>query len=346
MLLIIEIILLVALVAAIVAYRLAQLSAQKIILIVIGLLFGSLIGSLLAIPLSSLGEPYNKFLPITVTVVLAVSMAAVFYSKHEFLNSLLPKKGDKKAKAEKVKPLKVDKNERRILVDTSAIIDGRIGDIVATGFIPGALLVPRFVLAELQNIADSEDPLRRGRGRRGLEILNEMRQNESLRLEIIEEDPVSVKEVDHKLVYLAKKHNTNILTTDYNLNRVATIEGVKILNINELANSIRAVVLPGEVMKVNVVQVGKTKNQGVGYLPDGTMIVVDSGDKLIGKEVDCEVTRIFQTVAGKMIFASPVGMKKPSRDSGKGSHPRQRHNSSQSNRRASKAPSKVIPKSN
>ncbi len=313
MLLIIEIILLVALVAAIVAYRLAQLSAQKIILIVIGLLFGSLIGSLLAIPLSSLGEPYNKFLPITVTVVLAISMAGVFYSKHEFLNSLLPKKGDKKAKTEKVKPLKVDKNERRILVDTSAIIDGRIGDIVATGFIPGALLVPRFVLAELQNIADSEDPLRRGRGRRGLEILNEMRQNDSLRLDIIEEDPTNVKEVDHKLVYLAKKHNTNILTTDYNLNRVATIEGVKILNINELANSIRAVVLPGEVMKVNVVQAGKAKNQGVGYLPDGTMIVVDSGDKLIGKEVECEVTRIFQTVAGKMIFASPVGMKKNSK---------------------------------
>lgn len=310
MLLIIEIMLIVALVAAIVAYRLAQLSAQKIILIVIGLLFGSLIGSLLAIPLSSLDEPYNQFLPITITVVLAISMAGVFYSKHEFLNGLLPKKGSKSAKQDKAKPLKLDKNERRILVDTSAIIDGRIGDIVSTGFIPGALLVPRFVLAELQNIADSNDSLRRGRGRRGLEILNEMRQNESLRLEIIEEDPVSVKEVDHKLVYLAKKHNTNILTTDYNLNRVATIEGVKILNINELANAIRAVVLPGEVMKVNVVQAGKTKNQGVGYLPDGTMIVVDSGDKMIGKVVDCEVTRIFQTVAGKMIFATPVSMKR------------------------------------
>jgi uncharacterized protein YacL len=132
-----------------------------------------------------------------------------------------------------------------------------------------------------------------------------MRLNDVLQLEIIEEDPKDVKKVDHKLVYLAKKYKSNILTTDYNLNRVATIEGVKILNINELANSIRAVVLPGEKMKVAVVQAGKEKNQGVGYLPDGTMIVVDGGDKLIGKEVECEVTRIFQTVAGKMIFASP-----------------------------------------
>lgn len=327
-----EIILLVALVAAIVAYRLAQLSAQKIILIVIGLLFGSLIGSLLATPLSSLGEPYNKFLPITITIILAISMAAVFYSKHKFLNSLLPKKSIKDSKPEKVKPMKLDKNERRILVDTSAIIDGRIADIVATGFIPGVLLVPRFVLAELQNIADSDDALRRGRGRRGLEILNEMRQNESLRLDIIEEDPTSIKEVDHKLVFLAKKHNANILTTDYNLNRVATIEGVKILNINELANSIRAVVLPGEVMKVNVVQTGKTKNQGVGYLPDGTMIVVDGGDKLIGMEVECEVTRIFQTVAGKMIFVAPIGKKKPTSSSGPGKvSSRRRHARSSSN---------------
>jgi uncharacterized protein YacL len=229
----------------------------------------------------------------------------VFYSKHEFLDNLMQKKSDSKAKLDKLKPMKLSKNESRILVDTSAIIDGRIGDIVATGFIPGALIVPRFILAELQNIADSEDPLRRGRGRRGLEILNEMRLNDALKLDIIEEDPKDIKEVDHKLVYLAKKYKSNILTTDYNLNRVATIEGVKILNINELANSIRAVVLPGEIMKVAVVQAGKEKGQGVGYLPDGTMIVVDGGDKMIGKDVECEVTRIFQTVAGKMIFASP-----------------------------------------
>ena len=303
--LVIEIILLVCLVGAVIFYRLAQLSAQKLILVVIGLLLGSFIGSLLASPLSALGDPYRQYLPIAVTVVLSIVLAGVFYTKHEFLDGLMSKRADKRSKPEKLRPLKLGKNEGRILVDTSAIIDGRIGDIVATGFIPGALIVPRFVLAELQNIADSEDALRRGRGRRGLEILNEMRLNEALQLDIIEEDPKDIKEVDHKLVYLAKKYRANILTTDYNLNRVATIEGVKILNINELANSIRAVVLPGEVMKVGVVQVGKEKNQGVGYLPDGTMIVVEGGDKLIGKEVECEVTRIFQTVAGKMIFAAP-----------------------------------------
>ena len=276
-----------------------------------------MIGSLLATPLSALGEPYNRYLPIVVAVFLSVALAGVFYSKHQFLDSLMAKKTDKNSKIRKLKPIKIGKNERKILVDTSAIIDGRIGDIVATGFIPGALIVPRFVLAELQNIADSEDALRRGRGRRGLEILNEMRINESLQLEIIEEDPKDIKEVDHKLVFLAKKFKSNILTTDYNLNRVSTIEGVKILNINELANSIRAVVLPGEIMKVSVVQAGKEKDQGVGYLPDGTMIVVDGGDKLIGKNVDCEVTRIFQTVAGKMIFATPKGHRKTSQPTSK-----------------------------
>lgn len=318
----VEIILIVSLIVAVIAYRLTRLSAQKLILVVIGALFGSLIGSLLAVPLSALSEPYKQYLPITVTIVLAVSMAAVFFTKHDFLDNLMAKRNDKKPKTEKLKPIKLDKGERRVLVDTSAIIDGRIGDIVSTGFIPGVLIVPRFVLAELQNIADSEDPLRRGRGRRGLEILNEMRLNEALQLDIIEENPESIKEVDHKLVYLAKKYKANILTTDYNLNRVATIEGVKILNINELANSIRAVVLPGEVMKVQVVQAGKEKNQGVGYLPDGTMIVVDKGDKMIGKEVDCEVTRIFQTVAGKMIFASPLNVNntKSYRDNKKPSH--------------------------
>lgn len=320
--LVVEIILIVSLIVAVIAYRLTRLSAQKLILVVIGALFGSLIGSLLAAPLSALSEPYKQYLPITVTIVLAVSMAAVFFTKHDFLDNLMTKRNEKKPKTEKLKPIKLDKGERRVLVDTSAIIDGRIGDIVSTGFIPGVLIVPRFVLAELQNIADSEDPLRRGRGRRGLEILNEMRLNEALQLDIIEENPESIKEVDHKLVYLAKKYKANILTTDYNLNRVATIEGVKILNINELANSIRAVVLPGEVMKVQVVQAGKEKNQGVGYLPDGTMIVVDKGDKMIGKEVDCEVTRIFQTVAGKMIFASPLNVNnaKSYRDNKKPSH--------------------------
>ncbi len=208
---------------------------------------------------------------------------------------------------------KIDKtnnqNKSQILVDTSAIIDGRIADVAKTGFVPGKLLVPRFILAELQNIADSEDPMRRSRGRRGLEMLNLLRQNPDVEIDIIEENPQDVAEVDHKLVHLAREYGTNILTTDYNLNRVATIENVTVLNMNELANAIKALVIPGEEMRVKVVQKGKEKNQGLAYLEDGTMIVVENGDKLIGKDVDVEVTRIFQTVAGKMIFAAQNNQK-------------------------------------
>ncbi len=235
-------------------------------------------------------------------VIFVVVLGIMFRTQQQFMSQFLARNNrPQKAKADKAE---APQNKPQVLVDTSAIIDGRIADIIKTGFVPGKLLVPRFVLAELQNIADSDDAMRRGRGRRGLEMLNLMRQDPNVELDIIEENPEDVKEVDHKLVYLAKKYQTNILTTDYNLNRVATIDTVKVLNVNELANAIRPVVLPGEELTVKVVQPGKEKGQGVGYLADGTMIVVENGDKLMGKEVTTEVTRIFQTVAGKMIFAA------------------------------------------
>ena len=237
----------------------------------------------------------------------ALALAEVFYHQHKFVTRLFPVLDSLKTEGKKTSKAQQSATGRsQILVDTSAIIDGRIADIAETGFIPGKLLVPRFVLAELQNIADSDDALRRSRGRRGLELLNTMRQNKNVEIDIVEDNPEKVKEVDAKLVYLARKYKTDILTTDYNLNRVATIESVKVLNMNELSQALRAVVLPGEEMVVKVVQAGKEKNQGVGYLEDGTMIVVDGGDRLIGKEVSTEVTRIFQTVAGKMIFTSPI----------------------------------------
>jgi rRNA-processing protein FCF1 len=194
------------------------------------------------------------------------------------------------------------------LVDTSVIIDARIADISRAGFAPGKLLIPRFVLAELQNIADSSDAMRRGRGRRGLEVLNDMRQA-GVDMDIVEGDYPEITEVDAKLVRMARDNKCNVLTTDYNLNRVASIEGVRVLNINELANAVRPVILPGEKMLVKVVQPGKERGQGVGYLADGTMIVVDSSDKLIGQEIPVEITRVFQTVAGKMLFAVPVDVK-------------------------------------
>lgn len=270
-----------------------------------GTIIGLLLGALMSAPLSKLPGIYGNVLPLTVSVVSTIIMVNVFLSRHTALSNVLPaiKKFftlDRSPKAAKV----TAGAARSILVDTSVIIDGRIADIAQAGFVPGKLLVTRFVLAELQNIADSEESMRRNRGRRGLEMLNSMRNTADLELEIIETDVPDVKEVDHKLVQLGKKLGAAILTTDYNLNRVAQIEGVRVLNINELSNAIRPVVLPGEEMTVKIVQAGKERGQGVGYLPDGTMIVVDNGDKLIGQEVQAEVTRVFQTVAGKMIFAA------------------------------------------
>jgi uncharacterized protein YacL len=193
----------------------------------------------------------------------------------------------------------------RILVDTSAIIDGRIADIADTGFIFGTLVVPRFVLEELQHIADSADSMRRNRGRRGLEILQRLQKESPVQVEITDLDPESVQEVDAKLVKLARQWHGPIITNDFNLNRVADLQGVKVLNINELAHAVKPVVLPGEDMTVKIMQEGKELGQGVGYLDDGTMIVVEGGKSLMGVTVDVTVTRVLQTVAGRMIFAHP-----------------------------------------
>lgn len=303
---IIPIVAIAVLIVSYIALRLMRLNFQKLLLTTIGFVFGAAAGVLVSIPIANLPDPYKTILPITITLMSAIAMAEVFYQQHKFVSNLFPKLAEGAAKGGNPSDIaKPAAKKNQILVDTSAIIDGRIADIAATGFVPGKLLVPRFVLAELQNIADSEDAMRRSRGRRGLEMLNSLRKSDAVEIDIVEDNPEKVKEVDHKLVYLAKKFKTDILTTDYNLNRVATIESVRVLNINELSQAIRAVVLPGEEMVVKVVQPGKEKNQGVGYLEDGTMIVVEGGDKLIGKEVATEVTRIFQTVAGKMIFAAP-----------------------------------------
>ena len=189
------------------------------------------------------------------------------------------------------------------LLDTSVIVDGRVLEVVQAGFIEGRLLVPKFVLKELQAIADSSDAIRRARGRRGLEVLNRLRES-SGRLDIIEQDAPE-RDVDSKLVTVARELDAPILTNDYNLNRVARLQGVTILNVNELANAIKPVVLPGEEMSVNIVKDGKEQNQGVGYLDDGTMIVVENGKRLIGETVGVQVTSVLQTAAGRMIFARP-----------------------------------------
>ena len=205
--------------------------------------------------------------------------------------------------------LKIDKY---LLVDTSAIIDGRIADISKAGFIDGTLLVPRFVLQELQHIADSADPLRRARGRRGLDMLNRLQKEAVVPLQISEVDADDVVGVDSKLVKVARTYHCPVITNDFNLNRVAELQGVKVLNINELANAVKPVVLPGEEMHVHVIQEGKELGQGVAYLDDGTMVVVENGRKYMNSDVDVVVTRVLQTVAGRMIFAQMKNGKMPS----------------------------------
>ena len=188
------------------------------------------------------------------------------------------------------------------ILDTSVIIDGRIADIAETGFLGGELLIPQFVLRELQLVADSSDSLKRNRGRRGLDILQRLQKDPHLQVQIAEEDFPAVKEVDLKLIELAKLTGGKIITNDFNLNKVAHVRGVEVLNINELANTLKPIVLPGESMRVFILKEGKEYNQGVAYLDDGTMVVVDNARKMIGKTIDASVTSVLQTTAGKMIF--------------------------------------------
>ena len=196
---------------------------------------------------------------------------------------------------------KTGKKSYKIL-DTSVIIDGRIADIAETGFLDGTIVTPQFVLRELQLVADSADSLKRNRGRRGLDILQRLQKVATLQIQIVEDDFPAVREVDLKLIELAKVYEGKIITNDFNLNKVAQLQGVAVLNINELANSLKPIVLPGETMRVFILKEGKEYNQGVAYLDDGTMVVVDNARKMIGKTIDVSVTSVLQTTAGKMIF--------------------------------------------
>lgn len=189
------------------------------------------------------------------------------------------------------------------LVDTSAIIDGRLADIVATGFMDGTLIIPRFVLRELQHVSDSKEESRRARGRRGLDVLKAIQEmHDKIAVEIIEDDPPKSESVDEKLVSLARQYNAKILTTDFNLNKVAQIEGLQVLNVNDLANAMKPAMLQDEILNVKIVKEGKEAKQGVGYLDDGTMIVVDGGRDFMGEQVEVQVTSVLQTAAGRMIF--------------------------------------------
>ena len=265
---------------------------------------GLLTAALLAFPLSLLPPPFGKILPFLGVLVFGYFGVAIFVMRQTDIVNIL---GGFSSRREDGSPASWGQTNRTILLDTSVIIDGRVADIAKTGFLPGTLLIPRFVLNELQYIADSPDGLRRARGRRGMEVLSELQKATSVLVRISDIDVDGVREVDDKLVILARQMKCPILTNDYNLNRIAELQGVLILNINELANAIKSVVLPGELMEVNVIQEGKEVNQGVGYMEDGTMVVVENGNKYLNQQIHVTVTKVLQTAAGRMIFARPEG---------------------------------------
>lgn len=272
----------------------------------IGLISGLIIGILATLPLPRSIPVVGSVVPIAVTLVLGYVGAMVAVRKrddimHMFGPGSRLQGRDRSAKGSR----KVPK-----IVDTSVIIDGRIADVVQTGFLEGPLVVPRFVLTELQHIADSSDVLKRNRGRRGLDILNRIQKESSVQVQIIDRDFEDLPDVDSKLVHLAKLLEGNVVTNDYNLNKVAELQGVRVLNINELVNAVKPLVLPGEEMVVHLIKDGKEQGQGVGYLDDGTMIVVDGGRRYIGESIGVLVTNVLQTNAGRMIFAKPKAMER------------------------------------
>ncbi|WP_335872136.1 PIN/TRAM domain-containing protein [Bacillus sp. 2205SS5-2] len=289
---------------------LVKAPAVEILFGSIGLISGLILAFLFGLPISRLQLPFfDTVVPILLTLLLGYIGFQVGFKKREELISLfsLGSKGGKKKSGEE--ELEVPPNTLKIL-DTSVIIDGRIADICQTGFLEGIVVIPQFVLEELQHIADSSDVLKRNRGRRGLDILNRIQKELPVEVQIYEGDFEDIQEVDSKLVKLAKITQGIVVTNDFNLNKVCDLQGVQVLNINDLANAVKPVVLPGEEMKVQVIKDGKEHNQGIAYLDDGTMIVVEEGKNYIGKHIDVLVTSVLQTSAGRMIFAKPKLLEK------------------------------------
>ncbi len=282
--------------------RVAKLSMRNFFILLSGAFVGLLIGALLTIPLSKTPGNYGEWLPITITVILVLGFTTFFWQQREAVNKWLDAINKYLSYIKNING-NIAHSSGEAIIDTSVLIDGRIIDIAKTGFLQYKIITPRFVLRELQNIADSDDPERRAKGRRGLDVVEKLKRNKEIKIEITNDDIVEIEQVDAKLVAIAKKRNFSLLTTDFNLNKVAKADNVKVLNINELSQSIRPIILPGEEMELKVIHEGKEKNQGVGYLPDGTMIVVEHGNKFLDKMIKVKITRVLQTAAGKMFFS-------------------------------------------
>jgi uncharacterized protein YacL len=279
-------------------HTLQQAPAQMLLSALLGLFVGLAFGALIAYPLSLLPDPFGQILPFVVAAFFASMGVMVTTTRSDLMQMI-------RGRLVPEEPADASHKSYPILLDTSVIIDGRVLDICNTGFIRGEFIVPLFVLNELQHIADSSDALRRNRGRRGLEILRHLQEESPVPVRIVDEAVEGVKEVDDKLIALARKLNGSIMTNDYNLNRVAELQGVTVLNVNELANAVKTVLLPGETFSIHVLQEGKEFDQGVGYLDDGTMVVVEGGRTYIGKTIVVVVGKVLQTAAGRMIFARP-----------------------------------------
>lgn len=291
--------------AAWVRRTIRELTAAQIVAASIGLVIGLIIAALAAFPLSYLPSPFRSILPTVLAILFGYLGITVMVLRQRDIFALFRRRSTAMTEAEASIREHVQKAEEVMVLDTSVIIDGRIADIATTGFIRSPMLVPRFVLNELQYIADSPDSLRRNRGRRGLEMLNRMQKESPVPVRIVDLDVEGVRQVDAKLIQLARQLGCPIVTNDYNLNRVAGLQGVKILNINELSNAVKSVVLPGESLAIRVIQEGKEVGQGIGYLDDGTMVVVENGRRYMDSDIEVTVTKVLQTSAGRMIFATP-----------------------------------------
>jgi uncharacterized protein YacL len=275
--------------------RLRHISLQQLFAAVAGMLVGSILGLLLALLFALLpvrGGTIGPFLQLALPLCCTYLGMLIGFSKADLLN------------LNALSIFSAESHAKRAvkLLDTSVIIDGRIADIAESGFLDGSLVIPQFVLRELQMVADSSDSMKRNRGRRGLDVVQRLQKMPHVDIQLADYDVPAVREVDLKLIELAKLQHCRIVTNDFNLNKVAQVHGVEVLNINELANSLKPIVLPGEAMRVFVLKEGKEHNQGVAYLDDGTMVVVDNAKRYISRTIDITVTSVLQTTAGKMIF--------------------------------------------
>lgn len=276
-------------------------------------ILGGTIGMVIGLLVAYLFTPAIREIPVVglsvqffVSILLAYLGLRIGFTKREDLVSLFAGRlTSKERNVDKDNKKQAFKHGEAKLLDTSVIIDGRIADLVQTGFLDGVLVIPSFVLQELQHIADSSDVLKRNRGRRGLDVLNRIQKELKVKVQVVETDFEDIQEVDSKLVRLAKQMNGKVVTNDFNLNKVCELQGVAVLNINDLANALKPIVLPGEELNVQVIKDGKEYNQGVAYLDDGTMIVIEGGREYIGGKLDVLVTSVLQTSAGRMIFAKP-----------------------------------------